>query len=201
MKNFVSGPIEVLLKSSFCNLWSTFEVHFWIAIINWNWWFSSLAVEFCFAPYIHYCNTDAEYFYKDIINNKNLINISHKYVNLDDADSMYLYGILLYNGDGIEVNKKEAAKYFKASSEKGNINSMYYYAKILFEQNETISKIEEAVYYIKTSADKGNVDSMLQYGIMLLNGNGVQINKQDAEKYLKNAADLGKLCFNMEKWF
>ena len=74
-------------------------------------------------------NSDAAIVYNKYINNTNLINKTQQINNLKifadngDIDSMYLYGVLLLNGDGVEINKKEAAKYFKNSSEKGNINS------------------------------------------------------------------------------
>lgn len=35
-------------------------------------------------------------------------------------DAMYYYAKMLYEGDGVEVNKKEASRYFKMSVDKGN---------------------------------------------------------------------------------
>ena len=44
---------------------------------------------------------------------------------------MRYYVIMLEYGDGIGVDKKEAAKYYKMSADKGNSTSMCYHAYML----------------------------------------------------------------------
>ncbi|KAK8837512.1 hypothetical protein M9Y10_036510 [Tritrichomonas musculus] len=41
-------------------------------------------------------------------------------------DITHLYSQILYNGEGIKPNKKEAARYFKLAADKGKANCAYY---------------------------------------------------------------------------
>lgn len=44
---------------------------------------------------------------------------------------MFNYGNMLYKGDGIIVNKQDAARYFKMSAYVGNIKTMLNYGILL----------------------------------------------------------------------
>ena len=48
---------------------------------------------------------------------------------------MYNYGVMLYNGIGVNLNKKEAAKYFKMAADEGDVSGMRNYA-IMLENGE-----------------------------------------------------------------
>ena len=60
---------------------------------------------------------------------------------------------MLYRGEGIKMNKEEAAKYFKMAADEGDINAITGYA-ILLKNSEGISmNKEEAAKYFKMASD------------------------------------------------
>lgn len=50
---------------------------------------------------------------------------------------MLIYGMILNSGKGVPVNKREAAKYLKLSSDKGNPDGMFYYARYAKKKRKT----------------------------------------------------------------
>ena len=46
---------------------------------------------------------------------------------------MYNYALMLYNGDGVTVDKKEAARYFQMAADLGDIDSMRKYRSMLYD--------------------------------------------------------------------
>lgn len=53
-----------------------------------------------------------------------------------NANAMNRYARLLYTGEGVKENKKEAARYFKMSDERGNKNAMRNYSDLLNNSDE-----------------------------------------------------------------
>lgn len=71
--------------------------------------------------------------------------------------------LCFYGGNVIEVNKEEAAKYYKIVSDKEHVKSKYSYAKML-RGGDRISIDKEDVYkYLKTSDDKDYQYSIYSY--------------------------------------
>ena len=71
---------------------------------------------------------------------------------------MIKFALLLYAGDGIETNKKEAARYYKLAADKGNIDAMVNYAFML-EEGDGIEKNEkEAARYFKLASIQSHLD-------------------------------------------
>lgn len=61
---------------------------------------------------------------------------------------------MLYYGEGIDVNKREALNYFKISADAGNVDAMNYCGYILRNgDGVTLSKIDAFKYY-KMAAEK-----------------------------------------------
>ena len=56
---------------------------------------------------------------------------------------------MLNEGDGIESNKEEAAKYYKMAADKGHIESMFSYASMLNEGDGIDENKTEAAKYYK----------------------------------------------------
>ena len=108
-----------------------------------------------------------------------------------DVESMHRYAIAIVNGDGIDVNKKEAAHYFKMAADRGHILSMFYYAEMLYKGNGIEMNKKESAKYFKRSIDLGYFDS-LPYLVALINKK-IDINMTPFEKakYVKFSADAG----------
>lgn len=47
--------------------------------------------------------------------------------DLWNVNAMYQYAIMTNDGDGIDVDYKEAEKYYKMAILKGDVESMFYY--------------------------------------------------------------------------
>ena len=105
---------------------------------------------------------------------------------------------MLYNGEDIEQNKKEALHYFKISSDNGFQKGIYRYAKMIFKGEEIEADKKEALRLFMIAADK---DEMIEvnrcfevinlYGKLLFEGKEIEQNKEEAAYYFKRGADIG----------
>lgn len=96
---------------------------------------------------------------------------------------------MLSNGDGVAVNKSEAARYLKMSADNGNEESMIKYASMLSNGDGIAVNKSEAACYLKMSADNGNEESMIKYTTMLILGDGIAPNIRKAAPYMKLLLD------------
>lgn len=72
------------------------------------------------------------------------------------------YANMRYDGDGISMDRYEAAQYFKMAADEGNINAMFKYALISDTGDEIpVDKVEAAKYF------KGNINALYKYARML----------------------------------
>lgn len=62
---------------------------------------------------------------------------------------MFKYAEKLYDGKGVEMNKKEAAKYYKKASDLGHANASYQYGRMLYFGQGIILNKKEASKYLK----------------------------------------------------
>ena len=108
-----------------------------------------------------------------------------------DSEAMYLYAVMLYNGEGIEVNKEEAAKYYQMAAEKGHIGSMNNYANMLYYGDGIKEDISEALTYYILAADKGHDISTCKAGIFLYKDFEYASNKEKCLYYIQKAIEYG----------
>lgn len=92
---------------------------------------------------------------------------------------------MLRDGDGIEQDKKETAKYYIRAADNGNNYSMFNYGVMLHEGDGIEQDKKGAAHYYKMSADNGDSLGMHEYGKALLTGDGCNVNKKEAAKYLQ----------------
>lgn len=69
------------------------------------------------------------------------------------------YAHMAFQGDGIPVDKKEAAKYFKMAADKGYSGAMFFYAEMLERGDGIPSDMKESHKYYQMAADNGNEDA------------------------------------------
>ncbi|KAK8898360.1 hypothetical protein M9Y10_000645 [Tritrichomonas musculus] len=115
-----------------------------------------------------------------------------------DPEAMFIYAVRLdHGGNGISINKKEAAHYYKMSADKGFHRAMHNYSLLLIHEagkEGFENKEEEAVRYCKMAIDKGFSSAMNSYAYWLSNGlHGIAVDKQAAAQYYKMAADKGNV--------
>lgn len=110
-----------------------------------------------------------------------------------NIDSTLLYGYMLFQGCGIDKDKKESALLFKKAADYGKTTAMHNYGYMLQNGYGVPKDEKEAVKYYKMAADLGHPIAMNNYGLMLENGTGVAKDIEEAVKCYKKAADLGNL--------
>lgn len=108
-----------------------------------------------------------------------------------DSNSINDYALKLRDGNGVTVNKTDAAYYFKIAADKGNVDAMLNYANIINNGDGVTADKIGAAHYFKLAADNGNVDAMFIYGQMLEEGNGIPKDKAESVRFIKIAADKG----------
>ena len=79
---------------------------------------------------------------------------------------MYEQALKFFNGDGCDVDKKEAARYFQMAADKGHEESMYRYAMMLFDSDEIDIDKNKAAQYFEMAADEGHIESMYRLAQM-----------------------------------
>ncbi|KAK8876145.1 hypothetical protein M9Y10_006334 [Tritrichomonas musculus] len=146
-------------------------------------------------------NTSAMFKYADYLFDSNQdLGEATRYIKkaIDNGciNAISYYGIVLMNGDGIEVNYKDAAKYLQKGIELNDEASMFYYQiLILKDENESILRKKDAIKTIKSMSDNGYDEVMFEYGTFCDEGDlselGVRIDKAKAAYYYKKSADLG----------
>lgn len=82
--------------------------------------------------------------------------------DMDNVFSMYLYGKMLSEGDGVKRNKKETALFFKNAADNGYYLSMYQYGKMLLNGIGVNKNKTEAYKYIHNSFS-GTTDLHFSY--------------------------------------
>jgi hypothetical protein len=105
--------------------------------------------------------------------------------------AQYNYGCILYQGDGIDKDLLEAARYFKMAADQGDVYAQYDYGVMLYEGGGIKQNLPEAARYFKMAADQGNICAQYDYGIMLCEDAGIAQDFIEAERYLRMAADQG----------
>jgi TPR repeat protein len=87
----------------------------------------------------------------------------------------------LLNGEGVERDLVEAAKYFKKSADQGNDKGQYEYGLRLKYGEGVQTSLREAARYFKLSADQGNSKAQRSYGTCLRHGHGFEDSRQNKE--------------------
>lgn len=100
--------------------------------------------------------------------------------------------MMLKNGQGCDVDYKEAIKYLKMAIDKGFPPAMNNYALILYNGEGVDANKNEAVKYFKMAISNNFVDAMLNYGKILVemkNYNSIH----EGMMYLKRSAQRGNV--------
>lgn len=105
-----------------------------------------------------------------------------------NQNAMHIFAMILYQGDGVSVNKKEAANYFKKAADNGVSTAMFCYAEMIHNGEDFDENRPEAARYYKLVADNKNI---LAY-VTILSNDGIKADKKLAAKYFKMAKECSK---------
>jgi TPR repeat protein len=108
-----------------------------------------------------------------------------------DARSQYALGQMLAEGQGVEVNAREAVKWLESAADQGLADAQAYLGW-LYEHGEGVRKSErKAVQLYESAANQGQASAQNNLGRMYANGTGVKRNFFEAFKYYNLAAAQG----------
>lgn len=106
--------------------------------------------------------------------------------------AVFVYSLMLKNGDGFPVDKEKAAKLMKKAADNCVYRSYYEYYQMLKNGDGVKADQDEAMSYLMKGVNNFDPCSIYRYAVMLDSGiGGVEINKNDALKKYKNAATWG----------
>lgn len=84
------------------------------------------------------------------------INFYKRAIEYENTDAMVLHADMLYNWNGLPVNKEEATLHYMKAADSNNTIAMLKYASMLFFGDGISSNKEEATRYIMMAAENGN---------------------------------------------
>ena len=95
--------------------------------------------------------------------------------------------LCLKDGDGVEKDPVEGARYLKLAADNGNPLAQMHYGLCLKKGESVPVNLEQAVWYLKVSADQGEKDAQYGYAQCLRKGEGVAQDRNAALQYYKMA--------------
>lgn len=90
-----------------------------------------------------------------------------------DVNAIYEYGVKLFKGDGLPMNKKEASRYLKVAADKENSDAMLMYGLMLYKGDGIPINEEEGEKYIEKAVKQDNNDAMYIFGQILKKKGGI----------------------------
>lgn len=111
--------------------------------------------------------------------------------NYGDVEANYQLALRYANGDGVEADQAEAAKWYIYAAEKGNANAQvnigYAYD---MGTGVPVDKVAANFWY-EMAAKQGNATATKNLGLTYLTGDGVEIDYAKALKWFEAGAELG----------
>lgn len=107
------------------------------------------------------------------------------------ASGQFNYALALEDGDGIAVDLKKAADYYKRAADQGHAKAQCNYGNMLSTGRGVSRDLKEAARYFKMAADQKNPAGLCNYGCCLETGSGVEANTTEALDYYKRASEAG----------
>src|SRR5262245_61259218 len=113
-----------------------------------------------------------------------------KLAKAGDEDAQLAVAQAYDNGIDTDVNKVEAAKWYKKAADEGNVEAMYRLARIVSAGAQGVKKSPElAAKLYESAARQGHVEAQNWLGYSYQRGLGVQQSDANAVEWYKKAAD------------
>lgn len=107
-----------------------------------------------------------------------------------NAEAQNHLGIVLWLGEGVEVDQKQANQWFRRAADQGEASSQYWLASSYeMGQGGLPTDPAEAVKWYRRAADQGHPESQTSLGQMYANGTGVPQDDAEAVRWFKKAAE------------
>ncbi len=105
--------------------------------------------------------------------------------------SQYNIGVMYKKGQGVDINFKEAAKWYLKAANQGFTEAQYNIGVMLYEGEGVEQNYKEAFNWFLKAANSGNVIAKRVLGSMYINGKGVEPDFDQAVYWYKKGAEQG----------
>ena len=110
------------------------------------------------------------------------------YARNGNANSQFNVGLAYANGDGVEQNFAEAARWYREAASRGHAGAMNNLGVLYTEGKGVEKNYTEAINWFRKAADNGDKNAMCNLGFRYENGEGVEKNVDEAVKWYERAA-------------
>jgi hypothetical protein len=110
---------------------------------------------------------------------------------LKDPETMFSFGQMYYEGDGVQQDYEGAATWYRMAAERGNSRAQHNLA-LMYENGEGVSRDPgEAAKWYQLAAEQGNAASQNNLGTLVERGEGVAQDFITALEWYRRAAEGG----------
>jgi hypothetical protein len=110
---------------------------------------------------------------------------------LEDPETIFSFGQMSFEGDGVEQNYVEAAAWFRIAADQGHVGAQHNLA-LMYENGEGVPQdYSEAAKWYRMAAEQGNAGSQNNLGGLYESGLGVATDYAVAIEWYRKGADGG----------
>ena len=103
----------------------------------------------------------------------------------------YQNGVDAVSGEQVGRNLAEAAKWFRAAADQGNVNAQFKIGNVLLDGNGVRRNYAEAAMWFRKAAENKHAGAQAFLGKMYASGEGVPEDFKEAEQWFRKAAIQG----------
>ena len=118
--------------------------------------------------------------------------VARKYAELGVAAAQNNLGVMYANGDGVQKDIAEAAKWFRKAAERGSADAQYHLGIMYTGGNGVPKDSAEAAKWFRKSAEQGNAGAQHNLGFLYWIGEGVLKDFVQAHAWYNNASANGR---------
>ena len=115
----------------------------------------------------------------------------HQAAEQGHVPSQYNIGVMYKKGQGVDINFKEAAKWYLKAANQGYTEAQYNIGVMLYEGKGVEQNYKEAFNWFLKAANSGNVKAQGFLGSMYIDGKGVEPDFDQAVYWYKKGAEQG----------
>ena len=115
----------------------------------------------------------------------------HQAAEQGHVPSQYNIGVMYKKGQGVDINFKEAAKWYLKAANQGYTEAQYNIGAMLYEGKGVEQNYKEAFNWFLKAANSGNVNAQRELGSMYIDGKGVEPDFDQAVYWFKKGAEQG----------
>ena len=108
-----------------------------------------------------------------------------------NPEAQFVLGRRYDNGEGVNTNHLEAAKWFRKAAEQGYVHAQYMLGLCYYLGEGVEADKKEAVNWFRKGAEQGLVDAQYELGACYYYGEGVEKDEVEAIKWFRKAAEQG----------